>query len=125
MFLNGGPACCIGIHGAGSNQPTEMGRGPINWHELDGAGRAPAAARRLHSPRLTQSKPRPICIDQASLLLGGVEGLFERRSWFGNNCRLMMPETASKAERSRYKQSADKHDTHGFEFPLLVPMISG
>ena len=35
----------------------------------------------------------------------------------------MVPPTASKAERSRNEKSADNHDTHGFEFPLLVPMI--
>jgi hypothetical protein len=52
-------------------------------------------------------------------------GLFERRSWFRNDCRLMMPETASKAERSRNEQSEDKHDTHDFGFPLLVLMIRG
>jgi hypothetical protein len=35
----------------------------------------------------------------------------------------MMPPTASKTKRSRNEKSADNHDTHGFEFPLLVPMI--
>jgi hypothetical protein len=53
-----------------------------------------------------------------------VKGLFERWGyWLGDDCRLMVPPTASKTKRSRNEKSADNHDTHGFEFPLLVPMI--